>query len=326
MEDKLVNEGGDFISREKLNELLYSKDNLKILNDIFPEIYQPTSEPSDYSIIKKGWILLNTPKVMFLYTSKGGSSFIRNTIVEPNNRNEVDINKNTKLKPINCGDDLKFKPFSFDIDLKNSSDEFSEFDKFLNGKSKKDLILLVRNPSIKWISGIIMDIKNTNYNSITYSLLEKAYGVDLIGTDFDEWPENIISDLTYIYIKNQISSYRDIDPGHSRLYSETNHSFFSYHKHRMNLDKFKIFDLDSVDENLLDVILSYYPELKKHTVDLYWTQRTQWKSMFGKVMNSIQREQQYELIERIRAGVYRDYHYYKLMERDFKNNYINKIK
>ena len=94
---------------------------------------------------------LETEKFGILFFMKGGSSLIMNTFDL--------LNLTTTPSTRNSTWPKLFKS-TIRIDNKDvESEEYPEFVKILNGKSKKDLIIVTRNPIYKWLSGVYQEME-----------------------------------------------------------------------------------------------------------------------------------------------------------------------
>lgn len=315
-------EGGYLVPSELKHDIIYSEETNRIVSSLFPGIIDSEEIAIQHkTLFNNNWVFLETEKVMFLYSSKVGSSFIRNSIVEPNNARLVNIVNNgpVDIKPL-----LKFKPFTLEPNIEECDFSVSELVKFLNGNSKKDLILLIRNPVMKWISGVVMDMRNNEITSpLFHAVLEKAYNRDFRGLGFEDLPEDILSELTYFYIRDIVKKEGRVDNGHSRFFAESNYLLFSEHIDTINLNKLKIFDVDELGVDLGDVITEYYPILKDYVQKDYWTQRTLWNKLFSEFVTHISNRNDNLLMDKIQDGVYKDYSFYKMFKQKFKSNLIN---
>jgi len=317
---------GDVITGDDKSNIIYSKKVKSIVNDLFPGVLNE-DEPHNYNnFFSSPWVFLETNKVMFLYSSKGGSSIINNLIIQPHNdTNEIKISDKPKLKHIQVHEEkhLVFEDFTLDIKECENTKDISELSRFLKGNSKKDLIVLTRNPVLKWISGVTMDIRDSEKTPIFHAMLEKHYGKSFRDKEFDQWPDEVIADLAYFYVKNQLGKCGRVDVGHGKFFNEQTYNLFTYHKDSINLNKLRFFDLDNLDVQLSDIILEYYPELKPFVGDAYYTQRTTWVKTFGNFFNYVSEYDGDNMLERIQTSNYRDYHFYQMTKKVFKENHIN---
>lgn len=202
----------------------------------------------------------------------------------PNLTFEWDITKSKAGKwTIQHDSNLKDDDF---LDKKNKT-----IDLFLKGKLKKDVIILIRNPWERFVSGFLQDYLKPIYtNPITFffigtTILDKDEDTSMYDwwiknksiienvSNDNEWPEDIIfvKCLNYIFkniIKQWFESGSNVFFGHNSPYHiKLLHLLFNI----KNRDTIKIFDIDTAD---LDTIFGkYFPGGKimgkKHVTGRY---------------------------------------------------------
>lgn len=252
-------------------------------------------------------MILDTPKALFLYTFKGGSTFIENSIIKPSRENEV----NLKIKgPIN-GKNLKFKLHTMTIDdnvrLDNDGDcVLQELIKSSKGKSKKDLIIVTRNPIIKWISGILMEIQI----NVKKDLNEHR--------DFTKIDDGVLSNYIIKFLKKNYELSYSYSPGHCVLFNK----FFYLLLTSNNIDKskIKIVDLDNKETNFSSILMRYYPEIEPHLQKNYWTQSNNYDKLFIPFIRM--KKERTNIENLVRNEIYEDMMFYNLINEIYKDNII----
>ena len=258
-----------------------------------------------------------TDKFGIFYSLKSGSRLIQTTLqiqnrsLFTNNNFRQDLrtpryDELRHLLSINKSDSYQYKILN-------------ELKLILDGNSQKDLIILIRNPLKKFISGLIIDIQNDFAGS---KIIRKKY--NFINHDsIYSFSDEILYEIINMYISRYTSEDSIIDFGHSALYNETYYHILS--NFNLDLSKVKIVDLDNVNSNISELLCMYYPELiSDETINSFWTQR-KFHAKFINVLNQVMaHKSNIGIFERIQREIYSDYFYYALIYKKFnKNIFVN---
>jgi len=153
-----------------------------------------------------------TEYFLILYSSKGGSSWITNTI----NQHE----------------------------LGREAGEFSI--ESLNGKSEKDLIVVTRNPSKKWVSGLWEELHKERESTI------------------NELSDSELENTIYKWLVDTYDIEGTLSFAHCRLYNESYYHLLK--SNNINKKKLKIVNIDSIGGDLVNVFSDYWPHLKNEFI------------------------------------------------------------
>lgn len=260
-----------------------------------------------------------TDKFGIIFTPKSGSSLI-NSLCKVNNLTENSNQKNIAI-------DLQQTQNLFGI-FENDDKQFDGLRNMLIGKSKKDLIIVTRNPVSKLLSGTIQELymEYSNSKSLSEWVSEK-YNIEFkdiksfLKTKLYsfEKKQEILSDITYKYLYSVYRKTGRTTQGHSQLYNEMVYTILGNHD-KINLSKLRIIDIDSSTGNIVSLFKEYYPELKgNELIEEFNTHRTDWDLFFGKLLKKF-----YELSDpfwvAMKTDVSRQYYYYTLTLEKYKNN------
>lgn len=196
-----------------------------------------------------------------------------------------------------------------------------EFRDICDGISKKDLIIVIRNPIYKWLSGVWMDINlEVETSKILYSYLKEKYSLDNMGGD-NYLSDEAIQDIIFKYIKQSIESGELACNSHGALYNE---SFFNLlTNNNISKDKIKIIDIDDGDVDLIDLFQKFYPQIQRSEADkLFWTMRGIHKTIIDGLVKEIQNQNDKLFSSVLRNELHRDLYYYTLLKEKYKNNFI----
>ena len=291
--------------------------NASHIKHLFPNIIPPTYTTSMENIypLEKVPMYNETDKFGIFYSLKGGSTLIYNALTK--NKYSIlgeDTHFDYNTKKFNeIQSLLSFKPAE-QLNL----DVAGELKLMLNGKSKKDLILVIRNPTKKFISGLIMDIIHKIFNSPLkhkFGLIDHGSVYSIPDIEWDSIIEN--------YLLNVIDDYGKIDFNHAKLYNESYiHILTNYN---IDLSKLKIVDLDNPSSDISELLCRYYPELTNNPdLTTFWTQRNFHNKFMNAMYSILSKKNNHFLLERIRKEVYSDYFYYQVIYQKFnKNIYIS---
>lgn len=263
---------------------------------------------------------VETDKFFMLFSSKSGSSIIKKIFYETEYNvfdKDIDSNDNRTTKEFN--NILKFNDDEYDEEFEHNI--LSEFKLILNGKSKKDLIIVTRHPMYKFLSGLVMELNIEFLNSDI--LAYRAFGHvprshEYIG-QFKNLEIDFMSELLCDYFSNRFMNQQIPHRNHFSLYNETYSHILS--NYNVDTSKVKIFDIDNSESNMGSLFGSYYPELANHEMlKPFWTQR----NLHGKLLDAINMMRKTPngamAWERIQSNIYSDYFYYQLLYRKFSKN------
>lgn len=251
-----------------------------------------------------------TSKFFIIVTSKGGS-----TVTE-----SIVLDNNLSLKKMNPDLMQSYKYFTnienkySEVDMDN---EFIEYFKALNGKSKKDIILVTRNPIIKWMSGIIMDMELIIHNSpIIKKLLDVPHD-----DDKNVYNLNILRSFLPKYLNELWETRSSFLDRHSHLYNEHFFQFLTLNK-GINLNKLHIVDIDNSNHDIVEVIRTYYPDIKEtNSTKHFWTKRDKHEHIFFHLENYLQKNNFNEpIIKRLEKEISNDYKWYRILLKTYENN------
>lgn len=255
-----------------------------------------------------------TDKFGILFSPKGGSSIIDSILDE------------YSLSVLSEFSDKKWASnyFSFLSAQRKESTIYktwNEFRDICDGTSKKDLIIIIRNPIYKWLSGVWMDINlEVETSKILYSYLKEKYSLDTIIGD-NHLSDKAIQDIIFKYLKQSIESGELACNSHGSLYNE---SFFNLlTNNNISKDKLKIVDIDDGNVDLIDLFQKFYPQIQRSESDkLFWTMRGIHKTIIDGLVSeiAIQNDKLYSSI--LRNELTRDLYYYTLLKEKYKNSFI----
>lgn len=299
--------------------ILTEYDNSQLVNSFFNIPHNPDEFSLECNIPQYN----ETEKFCILFSSKGGSTII-NSILTDNKIGFLDRNNQFDSS---CKDYFNFTKGNTN---RNISTEFDEFIKLVNGKSKKDLIIVTRNPIYKFLSGIFQDISlDLSKSHILYYMMESKYPIKNTEKienenkfnhlqDIENLHPNAIGELSWIHAKNLFYKYQSISRGHSAPYNELFFNFLYLHK-SIDKSKIKIVDLDNPEYSIVDVIKKYFPEIKEtDRLNNFWSHRSKHELVLKGIETHSKIELDGETIRKwLIKEVQRDYNYYKLLKESY---------
>lgn len=173
-----------------------------------------------------------TSKFGILYSNKCGSSFIRDYI-DKNNLNETTREMYSEVF---------IHGFQQLLNMENPKN-FLDFTNILRGKSEKDLIIVTRFPTQKWLSGIWPQIAH----------LVKESANDDVWSHGNSKTEEII----YKELKHLANVINSLSVGHSTMYNEAYYNLLTLHPD-IDRKKLRIINIDTLDGDLKDLFSEYY--------------------------------------------------------------------
>jgi len=286
-----------------------ASDLFNIRNNFFKRITENPFSSGGVSVE-----FFETSKFILLCTQKGGSSYINNTLTE----NNLFVHNPHETKPIFD----KFNNFidSLHVDYANMDipEVALEYSKILQGKSKKDLIIVTRNPILKWMSGVVQDLDILLHDA---PVLRKLINYEVDYIDYEQSTLNLQKELLIDFLIERFESKGTTACNHSKLYNVLFYQLLSVNS---NIDKNKLYlvDIDNPNHNLADVLKRYHPEIQeteKHK--LYWTHRHKHDYLFSDFKDRIdERQLKIPLIESIIKDITYDYQWYLILLANYKDN------
>ena len=255
-----------------------------------------------------------TSKFILLCTQKGGSSYINNALAE----NDLFVHNPNEARPIFD----KFNNFidSLHLDYENMDipEVALEYSKILQGKSKKDLIIVTRNPILKWMSGVIQDL---DILLLDAPVLRKVINYELDYIDYEQSTLNLQKELLIDFLIERFESEGTTACAHSQLYNDMFYQLLSVNS---TIDKNKLYlvDIDNPNHNLADVLKRYHPEIQEtENHKFYWTHRHKHDYLFSDFKDRInERHLEIPLIESIIKDITYDYQWYLILLANYKDN------
>ena len=255
-----------------------------------------------------------TSKFILLCTQKGGSSYINTALSE----NNLFVHNPEQAKEI-------FHKFNNFIDLLHVDyanmdipEVALEYSKILQGKSKKDLIIVTRNPILKWMSGVVQDLDGLVHSA---PVLRKLINYEVDYIDYEQSTLNLQKELLIDFLIERFESEGTTAYAHSKLYNVLFYQLLSVNS---NIDKNKLYlvDIDNPNHNLADVLKRYHPEIQKtEKHKSYWTHRHKHDYLFSDFQDRInERQLEIPLIESIIKDITFDYQWYLILLANYKDN------
>jgi hypothetical protein len=252
-----------------------------------------------------------TEKFIMLATAKGGHSYIT-ALTNQNNllvNDRVFLNDSIKK----YGDFINIPPIPF---VDGIPDEIQEYYNILNGKSKKDIIIVTRNPIAKWMSGTIQDMDAIIDDSpiIKEFLFYKK--------DVDKRQEILNMQLSLIpkYLQHLYNESGTLLHGHAKLYNEYFYQLIQLN----NIDKNKLYivDIDNPEHDLYLVFKKYFPEIPNNdTTENYWTHRLKFGQLFQNLKLTLTEAKVPRIVATtLEKELDRDYQWYKILLQKYKDN------
>lgn len=278
---------------------------LKISNNFLQRLkYKPFSQGG------LSFEFFETSKFILLCTQKGGSTFINN-ILEENNlfvHNPNDVRQ--EFQDNNNFIDL------FDKNYKVKTDGVREFIKILSGTSKKDLIIVTRNPIIKWMSGVIQDLDFIVLDNLFLKKIVHYKKSD----NSEEDTLNLQKSIMIDFLLDRLERHGTTAIEHSTLYNELFYQLLIINDN-IDLNKLVIVDIDNPDHNLAVILKRYYPEIKESkNFNYFWTHREKHQYIFGDLQEKIEERGLEILLNSITKHITDDYRWYLILLDKYKNN------
>lgn len=261
---------------------------------------------------------LETEKFGILFHMKGGSSLIM-SILEKLELVTTPSTRDTTWPKL-------FKSL-LQIDNKDiQSEDYPELIKILNGKSKKDLIIVTRNPIYKWLSGVYQEMEGEFAASRTlkYYIKQKNSNEDTSEISIDKLSDEAFEEVCYTLLKSVFESGEGIFWAHALLYNEAYYNFLELNP---NIDKtkLKIIDIDSPNGDLITLLSSYYPEiLSLDKSSRFTSHRLQHQRILNVLNKRIFKSNEKALHKDIIKEIQNQYYYYLLLQHKYGKYFIEK--
>lgn len=187
-----------------------------------------------------------------LFTSKGGSSWIRRNI----SKHGLERLEHPQYIPA-----WRYAISPDKKDSKKTQNENSgEFRNILNSSSEKDLIVVTRNPSKKFISGLWEEINRASQDPFIKGFLISK-GINFSNdTNLLSLDDNEIENIIHAWILGTYNLEGTLSFAHCRLHNEGYYHLLS--SNNINKKKLKIVNIDSKGGNLANLFSDYWPHLK----------------------------------------------------------------
>ena len=238
-----------------------------------------------------------TEKFGIIYTSKGGSSIIRGVLERNELLNIQLLHKNEWYSTYH----YLLTPNRLD----NINKIYTNLVNICEGKSSRDLVIVIRNPLYKWLSGIVADTGAKYFGEVSFN------NVDL----------SLFANKVYEYLDSNLKKENSISFGHSALFNESHYNFLICNN--INLNKLKIIDIDDSTSNLLKILQFYYPNIKEDDdTKSYWTLRGYHSMIIKTIIDKINSDNNKLLLNTVKRNIYNDYYYYNLLKSRFGQNFI----
>lgn len=250
---------------------------------------------------------METEKYGIIFTSKGGSSYITKTLTDyalfTDDSSEFNNIFNSTLYPSNS--------------KQSTSKKYNEFFSIINGTSKKDLIIVTRNPLYKWLSGVYQEIEMEYSNSnILYGMTQDEYKPN--NNNSDKLTKDLLEKLVYKYLIGTLYREGNITIGHMALYNQV--FFLFLLNNNIDTNKLKIIDIDDYESSINKLFNLYNPEILIDDTQGLWTHRTKHEHILRgldlSVNNSI------NIKEMVKREVGIDFYYYSLLNKKFDKNFV----
>lgn len=316
---------------------ILTTDNDSIIARFFGDVYEtdgsfiiPGTETTSGSAEvwtpgngKARLIMGKTKKLLIIYAAKHASAFLNDLLYKK-------IYTNTKLSEGMT--DVVFKPFSSKIELTDLSngDELriensEEFIKITKDKSKLDLIVVVRNPIYKLISGLLQDLQNqVNSNYLLSGLVKNEFDIEFNNhTDIGELPPDVVSELLYKYIMELFIQTGSLKSTHTTLLNEVIYNLLEEYPN-IPKNKLKIIDIDDINSNLGDTISMYHDEINsKWQKNLFKSHRPKWVPLLTSLEKVLKQKNKWDtFLQMLKTYCYQDYFYYLKLKEKYKESFF----
>lgn len=314
-------------NRKDRDSLIKKTNEQEVVGSMFP--FSLDAHPN-FIMYDESTSIWETKKFFIFTSSKGGSTITQRLL------KLLDPKYNTRNKNI---EEIFFQVYNgfvnFNKKYDNIDESVKELNLALNGKSKKDIIFVTRNPVAKFFSGVIQDVSTD-----IPTFLPQFMKLDHNGYDITAHPQNFIENLFSNKVNIDIEHKMDIMGkivssflkgryqrkgtcviGHSKSYNELYNKIIDCNP---NIDKTKLWfiDIDNPKHDLVKVFQKYYPDIKLNSqVETVWTHRPKWDSVFGELNTYLDNKEHKQILISITKEVLNDYYYYKLLQVKYNKNF-----
>ena len=272
----------------------------------------------------------STSKIIVIYGAKHASAFIDDVL------HKKIYHKHAKLKstkPLANGvANLRFKPFSSEIDETDDinyglgEETIKELVTFTKNKSKLDLIIVVRNPIYKLISGLLQDLESHLNNNFVVSGLIKSLFKELDTfsneTSIGDLPPKVVAELFYKYVNELYSQTGSLKGTHTTLHNEAIWNFLEHYP-KIPLDKVKIVDIDDTDSSLGDLLTDYHDEISDSwKKKLFKSHRPKWVNLLTELNDYINLKGDKTFKKKLKEYCYQDFNYYSKLTTKYKDCFV----
>ena len=307
------------IPKEERENVLSETKNIRLIKNILGHDFPIANDDDLLVFYNKNFKLpsyVETEKFGIIFTMKGGSSYITNIL--------DDLKLSVVPSTLNSAWNHVFKSV---MRIKNADIETTQYKEFLNivnGKSKKDLILVTRNPIYKWVSGVYqeMEVEYKNSKTLRY-FINSSGSKEIPSNEMDDLEDSEFSEFVFNVIKAAFDIGETSTWAHAGLYNEM---FYNFLELNPNIDKskLKIIDIDSQDGDLTDILSMYYPEIKMNSKShRFSTHRNLHKRVLSGVQNKISHDSS-ALENDIKYRLSQDYYYYILLKHKYQKYLFKK--
>lgn len=250
-----------------------------------------------------------TEKFGIIFNQKGGSSWITSKI----------RNNNLSVVENNGSFDKAWRESVSPHPVKNPT-EYGEWVNIMNGTSKKDFILVTRNPMYKWLSGMWEEINSSYVNHMVTrgDLLLKGVNLhqqkNLLAMD-----DSVIKDVIHKWLVGTWDRWGTLSAAHAKLYNEAYYNLISSNK--IDKKKLKIVNIDSQDGDLINVFTEYFPQLENMFIDNggFSTHRPKHEKLLNLIWDICRKDTRMQ--EHISDTILRDLYYFNKILHDFKEQF-----
>lgn len=263
-------------------------------------------------------MISKTEKLIILFAAKHASAFL----------NDLLLKKLYTKKPLSDGiTDFMFEPFSSKINTSHHNydklgvENAKEFLNLTKDKSKLDLIVVVRNPVYKLLSGLLQDLQNQiNSNYVLSGLVKSQFDVEFHNeTDIGELPPKVVSELLYKYVMELFTQTGSLKSTHSTLLNEVTYNLLEEYPN-IPKNKLKIIDIDDINSNLGDTISMYHDEINSNwQKNLFKSHRPKWIPLLKSLEKVVKEKNDWNsFIKILKNYCYQDYFYYLKLKEKYK--------
>tara|TARA_B100001939_G_scaffold121627_1_gene105396 strand:- start:2216 stop:3253 length:1038 start_codon:yes stop_codon:yes gene_type:complete len=312
------------INYSQRNNIL-TVDNHSIINKFFGEAFNFSYDnPWTPGNGKAKFTISKTNKLLVLYAAKHASSFLQDLLHTKKYTEEVISTENPTQ--------LTFNNFKSEINLtpkgnlaKLGIENAKELVKITNNESELDLIVVIRNPIYKLISGLIQDLEGQLENNyLLPAVIKNQYKIDI--EDYNtigDLPSEVAAELFYEYTMRLLIQTGTLKNHHSTLLNEATYNLLEQYS-KIPKNKLKIVDVDDVHSNLGHTILTHHNEITSNWKEgLFKTHRPKWISLLTSLEKILEEKNRTHSFKQILKNYcYQDYFYYLKLKEKYKDCFV----